>query len=173
MDDLPDRFRHAYWAVVHHLDALRLRAWEEHGLTLAQLRVLFLLRASPGATTNMLASEMGVTMPTVSGLVDKLARAGLVERCQRADDRRVVPLRLTSEGAAVVGEIRHGNRAYLAGIAERLGPELEPITEALEQLAGVIESQDEEPGGGEDKDKKDKEDRNGGEEAPRLHEQRA
>jgi DNA-binding MarR family transcriptional regulator len=139
MDDLTERFRAAYWAVVHNLDVLRLQVWEERGLTLAQLRILFYVRAHPGTTTNALAARLGLTVATVSGLVDKLARAGLVERRQREDDRRVLPLWLTADGQAVVGEIRQGNRAYLAELAAHLGADLAPITAALEQLVEAID----------------------------------
>lgn len=128
------RFRASYWAVVHNVDAVRLCTWEEHGLTLPQLRILFHIRAHPGVTTHALSEFLGLTVPTISGLVDKLARAGLVERGRRADDRRVIPLCLSAEGMAVVGEIRQGNRAYLAGVAERLGDDLAPVTTALERL---------------------------------------
>jgi DNA-binding MarR family transcriptional regulator len=138
MDDTSERFRQAYWAVVHNLDSLRLRTWEERGLTLPQLRVLFLMRAQPGTTTHALAARLGISTATVSGLVDKLVRAGLVERGQRADDRRVIPLCLTAEGHAAVGEIRRGNRAYLAELAEELGDDLAPVAAALERLAAAI-----------------------------------
>lgn len=138
-EEVTARFRRAYWTVVHNLDVLRLRVWEERGLTLPQLRVLFFLRAHPGTTTNALATHLSLSVPTVSGLVDKLVRAGLVERGRRANDRRVIPLWLTEEGQAVVGEIRQGNRAYLAGLAEGLGDDLEPITVALERLAEAID----------------------------------
>ena len=133
-DDLRTRFRKAYWAAVHDVDAIRLRVWEERGLTLPQLRILFLLRREPGATTNLLAARLGVTVSTVSGLIDKLVRAGLVERHQNPQDRRVVPLGLTREGEAVVGEVRQINRAYLDGVAEALGDDLPAVTEALERL---------------------------------------
>lgn len=139
MDDSVERFRHSYWTVIHNLDARRLRTWEEHGLTLPQLRVLFLLRAHPGLTTNSLATRLGITAATVSGLVDKLARAGLVARGQNLDDRRVIPLTLTDDGREIVGEIRQGNRAYLADLADELGPDLEPVTAALERLVAAIE----------------------------------
>jgi len=138
-DDDATRFRTAYWAVVHNLDALRLHTWEQRGVTLPQLRILFYLRAHPEATTNVLAARMGLTVPTVSGLVDKLVRAGLVERGQRPDDRRIIPLRLTDDGRAVVGEIRQGNRAYLSGLAADLGADLAPTTAALERLVAAIE----------------------------------
>lgn len=138
-DEITTRFRRAYWAVVHNLDVLRLQVWEERGLTLPQLRILFYVRAHPGTTTNALATLLGLTTATVSGLVDKLARAGLVERRQRADDRRVIPLFLTEEGQAVVGEIRLGNRAYLDSLARELGDDVEPITATLERLVEAID----------------------------------
>jgi DNA-binding MarR family transcriptional regulator len=138
-DDVFGRFRAAYWAVVHNLDVRRLQVWEERGLTLPQLRVLFYVRAHPGTTTNALASLLGLTTATISGLVDKLVRAGLIERRPSEDDRRVIPLWLTPEGQATVGEIRQGNRAYLAALAEHLGDDLGPVTATLEQLVAAIE----------------------------------
>jgi DNA-binding MarR family transcriptional regulator len=139
MEDIHERFRASYWTLVHYVDTLRLRAWEDQGLTLPQLRVLFQLRAQPGITTNVLARRLGLTTPTVSGLVDKLARAGLVERGRRAEDRRLVPLTLTDAGASVVGVIREGNRALLSDLSAQLGPDLERVTDALELLATTIE----------------------------------
>jgi DNA-binding MarR family transcriptional regulator len=124
---------------VHYVDTRRLRTWEDRGLTLPQLRVLFHLRAQPGITTNALAQQLDLTTPTVSGLVDKLARAGLVERGRRAEDRRVIPLMLTNEGVATVGEIREGNQALLASLCAQLGPDLEPVTGALELLAEAVD----------------------------------
>jgi DNA-binding MarR family transcriptional regulator len=140
-DEMAARFRAAYWAVVHHVDVLRLQAWEERGLTLPQLRVLFWVRAHPGTTTNALAAQLGLSVPTISGLVDKLARAGLVERRQHPDDRRTIPLWLSAEGQAIVGEIRQGNRAYLTGLAEHLGDDLAPITATMERLVEAIDRQ--------------------------------
>jgi DNA-binding MarR family transcriptional regulator len=134
-DETITRFRAAYWAVIRHVDALRLQVWEERGLTLPQLRVLFYVRSHPGTTTNALATQLGLTAATVSGLVDKLTRNGLIERLQHPEDRRVIPLCLTADGQAVVGEIRQGNRAYLSGLADYRGDDLEPITAALERLA--------------------------------------
>ncbi len=133
------RFRKAYWTLVHNLDSFRLRIWEERGLTLPQLRVLFLIRRHPGITTNEVASSLGITMSTVSGLVDKLVRAGLVERGRHPEDRRVVPLRLTPEGEAVTGEIRQGDRVYLARLAELLGDDLGEVTDTLERLVRLVE----------------------------------
>lgn len=138
-NDSVARFRRLYWTIVHNVDALRLKVWEERGLTLPQLRLVFVIRNNPGCTTNFLAGSLGITMSTVSGQVDKLVRAGLVERRTHPTDRRVVPLFLTDEGEAIVSEIRKGNRAYITGLAEHLGDDIGPISDALERLAKAIE----------------------------------
>ena len=138
-NDQETRFRRSYWAVVHSMDTLRLRAWEDRGLTLPQLRILFLLRAHPGATTNALARRLHLTVPTVSGLVEKLAQGGLVERGPRGEDRRVIPLTLTAEGESTAGEIQRASRAYLHELCALLGEDLAPTVEALDRLAAAIE----------------------------------
>jgi MarR family transcriptional regulator, organic hydroperoxide resistance regulator len=137
-EDILPRFRAAYWTLVHNVDTLRLHVWEERGITLPQLRILFYLRAHPNSTTNKLAKLLGLTAPTMSGLIDKLVRAGLVERKQHPDDRRLLPIALTAEGEEIVGEIKQGNQSYLIGLAEEIGDELEPITIVLERLVAAI-----------------------------------
>ncbi len=139
MGDIEQRFRSAYWSLVHYVETLRLHVWEEQGVTLPQLRVLFKIRAQPGVTTHVLARHLGLTTATVSGLVDKLVRAGLVERGRLVADRRVIPLTLTADGAAAVGTIGEGNRALLTTLADQLGPDLERVTEMLELVAAGIE----------------------------------
>src|SRR5262249_31811290 len=121
MDEQCERFRKAYWAMVHTADPLRLRAWESLGVTLPQLRILFFLRAQRGAPTGALATQFGWKPPTGSARGDRLVRRGLTARGARPDDRRIIPLQLTAEGEAVVGEIREGNDAHIVRVAEVLG----------------------------------------------------
>jgi DNA-binding MarR family transcriptional regulator len=93
------------------------------------------LRRHPGSTTGELARRLGITVSTTSGLVIKLVDRGLVVRGSLADDRRQAPLRLSDDGAALLGELSDEGRVFLEGVAERLGEHLESVTLALEQLA--------------------------------------
>ncbi len=136
--DLTASFQTAYWTVIHNSDALRLRVWEEHGVSLPQLRILFTLRQIPDATTSTLAKHLGLTAPTVSAQVDKLVRRSLITRGDRADDRRVIPLALTESGRDVVGAISQAHRVYLNALAGDLGADLVGITDAMELLADAI-----------------------------------
>jgi DNA-binding MarR family transcriptional regulator len=131
------RFRRAYWQAFRELDTVRMRQWERSRLTLPQLRVLHRIRRVPGITTGELATMLGLTVSTVSGLVIKLTDRGLVERTTAADDRRQGPLRLTTAGEAISGEFSDESSVYLARVAAELGPALGVVTEALERLVAA------------------------------------
>lgn len=122
------------------IDPIRLEQWGELDLTLAQLRVLMLLRNRPGATAGALAAELRVTPPTVTGLVDRLVRQRLVRREEDPLDRRLVRNELTDIGLTVVSEFERAGRAYLTNIFERLTPEqLQQLICALEALVAAAE----------------------------------
>jgi DNA-binding MarR family transcriptional regulator len=131
------RFRQAYWQAVRDLDVVRLRQWEQWHVTLPQLRVLYQVRRTPGITTGELARAIGVTVSTTSGLVSKLADRGLIERSSAPGDRRQIPLHLTAEGEALVGELRGPAVAFLDEVLQQLGDEIGEVTIALERLANA------------------------------------
>lgn len=132
---LRQAFRQAFWRAFHEADSIRLRQWERSSVTLPQLRVLYSLRRRPGSTTGELAKRLGITVSTTSGLVIKLVDRGLIVRGSLADDRRQAPLRLSDEGAGLLGELSDEARSYIGGVADRLGDDLEQVTLALERLA--------------------------------------
>jgi DNA-binding MarR family transcriptional regulator len=136
-DALKARFRQAFWRAFHEADSIRLRQWERSHVTLPQLRVLYHLRRHPESTTAELARRLGITVSTTSGLVIKLVDRGLVVRGSLADDRRQSPLRLSEQGAALLGELSEEARGHLTDVADRLGDDLESVIQALERLAEV------------------------------------
>jgi DNA-binding MarR family transcriptional regulator len=82
------------------LRELRRRVPED--LTLPQFDVLVQLHRRPeGMTSRELTRELLVTAGNVTGLVDRLARMGLVERRPVPEDRRAVRIALTARGRRV------------------------------------------------------------------------
>ncbi len=128
-------FRRLYGQVVHNLDSIRLRQWEELRVTLPQLRVLYAVRRSPGITTGELARLLGISVSTTSGLVIKLVDRGLLARTTLPEDRRQEPLYLTDTGQALVGELLAEGQQFLDRVAERLGDDLPKMIAALRRLA--------------------------------------
>lgn len=99
-------------ATVTMYDPLRFRVWAEMGLTTAQLRVMFLIRESPGVSAGELASRLSVTPPTISGIVDRLVKLGLIQRMEDITDRRLVRNHLTEDGEAACSRLERGSDLY-------------------------------------------------------------
>jgi DNA-binding MarR family transcriptional regulator len=109
-----------YGDAVGIIDALRIKGWSEDGLTIAQLRLLWVLRDQDGLPVGALAEELGVNPSTITGHVDRLVRQGLVRREEDRIDRRIVHNYLTDEGNVTVTAMRRIVGNYLLNILKRL-----------------------------------------------------
>ncbi len=80
------------------------RQANDHGLSLIQTRLLGVLRdRQPGM--NELAKLLELDKSSVTGLIDRAERRGLVERIPSSADRRAVLVRLTDAGRGLVSEV--------------------------------------------------------------------
>lgn len=103
-----------------------------HDLSLTQVRLLAILR-NHRPTMSQLADHLGLDRSTISGLVDRAAARGLVERVTNPDDRRSARLTITAKGRKLA-------TAGAADIATRLAPLFEPLTDRQQQtLAGLLD----------------------------------
>lgn len=73
-------------------------------LTIAEFRVLRMLRDHGSTPMVKLSVETLLSPPTMTGLVDKLEDQGLVERVRNREDRREVLIAITTKGTAAVGK---------------------------------------------------------------------
>lgn len=120
-DELLTQAMRAYGRALAVADPIRLRFWDGRGLTMPQLRLMYLLLQQDCRSVGELADEMNVRPATVTGLTDRLVRQRLIKRKDDPDDRRVVRVALTAEGRRVLGEIESASRAYLRTVFERIG----------------------------------------------------
>lgn len=112
---------------------------EQLGITARQATLLWLVKRSPGMSLAELASEEGISAPALSGHVDRLERAGLLERVRSSDDRRRVGLRLTAEGERLMRRIRARRTTWLADRLKSLdSSELEAVGAALPALMSLV-----------------------------------
>ena len=113
---------------------------EQLGVTARQATLLWLVKRSPGLSLAELAAEEGISPPALSGHVDRLERAGFLERVRSSEDRRRVGLRLTDEGGRLMRRIRARRTTWLADRMGALAPEelaaLDAAIPALWRLAG-------------------------------------
>ena len=78
-----------------------------YGLLQGRWWVLILLMREPdlSSTPSSLADKAGVSRATMSGLIDGLAKQGLISRVTNADDRRQQHIKLTEAGQATLDEV--------------------------------------------------------------------
>ena|SRR5438094_1000165 len=112
---------------------------ERIGLTLPQAVVMWSLGACGGrATMSELANLTYQSAATVTGIVDRLADAGLVERERDRADRRVVYVRSTQAGTAKLGEIETERHKQMERMTKSLtDEELEQLNSIMSKLIGV------------------------------------
>ena len=112
---------------------------EQLGVTARQATLLWLVKVRPGLSLAELSAEEGISAPAMSGHVDRLEKAGLLERVRSSDDRRRVGLRLTEDGARLLRRVRARRTTWLASRLRSLEPsELEAIESALPALASLV-----------------------------------
>jgi DNA-binding MarR family transcriptional regulator len=112
---------------------------EQLGITARQVTFLWLVKLRPGLSLAELAAEEGISPPAMSGHVDRLERAGLLERVRSTDDRRRIGLRLTDEGARLLRRVRARRTTWLTGRLGTLEPDqLDAIAAAIPALARLV-----------------------------------
>jgi DNA-binding MarR family transcriptional regulator len=108
-------------------------AAERLGIGRTDLHCINAIENAGGLTAGQLAERAGLTSGAVTGVVDRLERAGFARRVPDPDDRRRVKLEVTPEfyarAAAIWGPLREDWEAALS--ARFTAAELSRITEFL------------------------------------------
>lgn len=108
---------------------------ESLGITSRQATLLYLIRQNPGLSLRELAESEKISAPALSGHVDRLEKACLIERVRSGIDRRRVGLVLTDEGSKLLRRVRARRTSWLAERLDGLDPgELDAIEAAIEPL---------------------------------------
>jgi DNA-binding MarR family transcriptional regulator len=101
------------------------------------------IRGGGPLTVGELASRLGLTLPTVSGVLADLDRAGLVERRPDPADRRRTIVQIIPGQAALVGHWLDGAAQPLARVLDQLTPaEQEAFLKAMDLLETELHRQD-------------------------------
>jgi DNA-binding MarR family transcriptional regulator len=120
--------------------------WIAVDVTMSQLKVAFLLYCSvpPSGTDGLRVSEvarlLGVTLPSVTSVMDKLVERGLLRRDEDPTDRRQHVCRLTPDGLQLIERLVAGRRAYTSRLLAYLDDEaLATVLAGMKLLIGAAE----------------------------------
>ena len=125
--------------VIGRLDR-RLRQHAIGGLTASQLSALAAIERHGPLPLGKLAKLEGVSPPTLTGIVGRLAERELVQREQDQSDARSTVVSVTDEGHRTLEAVRTERTAFLVRHLERLAPaERQALAAAVPILAGLLE----------------------------------
>jgi DNA-binding MarR family transcriptional regulator len=121
---------------------LAREACQRVGVTATQLNVLKLLQEIGELSLSELSRRLAAQSSSVTGIVDRMVQADLVEREQSTDDRRVWRIRMTDKGEAIARTTQvlpwDLLRAALGSLDAR---EKEQLTHILQKVAADVARQ--------------------------------
>jgi len=100
------------------------RLFRPQGLTAAQFNVINLLAAPEvqrGLSQRELADMLVVDRSNVTGLIDRMEKAGWVRRADDPSDRRVYRVQLTAAGRKLWQQVAPGYADVVRQVTDRLG----------------------------------------------------
>ena len=126
---------------MHHLYDQYSKLLEEHaGVTAPQLACLMALARNDVRPAGKLSEEVMLDPSTLTGILDRLEKRGLISREHDRDDRRIWNISITAAGRRLVAEVPARMQKRLAGSLSHLPKaERRQIVESLEQVAGWME----------------------------------
>ena len=125
------------------LQAIRVEMRRGRGpnISIPQFRTLRFIQRNPDSSLSHLAEHLGLTLPSVSKLVDGLVKPKLVTRRVSTADRRKLILMLTESGASIVDSARADAQANLAKKLRDLSDDdLTTISRAMQILYPIFGS---------------------------------
>lgn len=106
-----------------------------HDITEQQWRILSTLKSSGLITFNELAKATLILRPSLTGILNRLEKRGLVQRLKTQGDQRKVSLRLTHAGETICNELQDQVNEQYAVIAQLFrGNEFEKLRNGLDKL---------------------------------------
>jgi DNA-binding MarR family transcriptional regulator len=140
-DPIEDHIVSALRRIVRAIDLQSRRIMDACGLTGPQVVVLREAAHLSGASVSALARAVSLSQPTVSGILERLEKRGLVRRERSDEDRRSVFVSVTPEGARILREAPSLLQDRFRTELERLEKwERTQILATLQRVAGMMDA---------------------------------
>lgn len=106
----------------------------KYGISIAEWRVLVNLAYSGKVSVRDIEKRVSLEKSKVSRAASRLQAAGYISKAADTDDRRLLELRLTDKGTALLSELIPLAIAYQARLEQRLAEHLPALNAALDVL---------------------------------------
>jgi DNA-binding MarR family transcriptional regulator len=132
-------FLRLLWSIEHSLQRISKRMESSHGVTGPQRLVLRLLRTQPHLSARELASLVFLHPSTVTGILQRLEKKGMIRRERDAADNRRVKLRVAARATRIVdrpGTIEGAIKTALSSVS---AAQVKSTRMTLAHIARVLE----------------------------------
>ena len=134
------RILSCFGRLAHGFNPTRERTWMELDLTMPQMKTLVYVIKNDGPTSGQIASGMGVTLSTITGIVDRLEEQNLVTRHEDRRDRRITRVVPTARARELVDDLfRYRNEAVTEILAQLNEDQAETVEKAFQYLVEASE----------------------------------
>lgn len=144
MDRLETQVHDAFLRLVNRQRVLLHRVLARHDLHPAQAMCLRVLSLDDGMSQRDIAAALEISAPTVTRLLQRMERSGLVERGTDPDDARQAAVRLTPVGAGLAALVDHALTEFLDRSLARLPQD--DLRELARLMTAWSDLADEHPG---------------------------
>jgi len=143
----PDLWGQSIGALLYGVTRQLRRRFEDeakrHNLTLPQWRAMATIHKQEGITQVALAARIDSDAMTMSGILDRLEKRGLLERFVHPDDSRAKLTRLTPQGQALMAQSKDVASQVFGQAVEGLTEEArQSLTESLTRIQTNLSNQD-------------------------------
>ena len=108
-------------------------------ITIPQMFILEILNRKGERIMSELAQALSITTSAVTGLIDRMIKAGFVTRTRGIKDRRLVKIKITKKGKTLIENILSQRRQMLRDVFGKLEKvERERYLEILEKVYRVL-----------------------------------
>jgi DNA-binding MarR family transcriptional regulator len=111
------------------------------GVSMAQLHIMFTVQRHGEMTMSQLADVLNVSDSSATGLVDRMAERGFIQRDRVPTDRRVVIVRITDAGEGLLRQIDALSDEIFRTVLSRLEPsQLVGVSQAIADLRAAVDA---------------------------------
>ncbi len=128
--------------IVRSIDIESKKIQKEYGVSIPQVLCLSFLRESPNyqSTQGEIRNFLNLNSSTVSGIINRLEKKGLLARLPKSGDKRVVNIALTSAGDKLLSSVPSLLHEHLSEKLQKLDKlELQKVEKSLNTLITLLE----------------------------------
>jgi len=140
LEEMLERFSNAFIPMMHFFHNIASEASRGADFSLAQYRVLMLVKHRGAMSIHDLQQQLNIAQSTASEMVERLVQQNLLLREKDPNDRRITVFKLSKQAEKILDRRRDVMNDCYRKVLEPLSPEEQrELVEAFETIVRIIQ----------------------------------